>query len=93
VESLKDVVVLKLRGYLYKRVSLINIIDEASEVELVDLPPDELDIKRLQQGKVYVQEQVGLANRKILSKRKSDSSAPSCQCVLLPNGSMIRLRT
>jgi two-component system sensor histidine kinase KdpD len=44
-----------------------NIIDEASEVELVDLPPDEL-IKRLRQGKVYVPEQIGQAIEKFFRK-------------------------
>jgi len=44
-----------------------NIIDEASEVELVDLPPDEL-IKRLRQGKVYVPELIGQAIEKFFRK-------------------------
>ena len=34
----------------------INVIDEASEIELIDLAPDEL-LQRLKDGKVYVPEQ------------------------------------
>jgi two-component system sensor histidine kinase KdpD len=66
VESLKDVVA-QITGVLVQENVPDNIIDEASEVELVDLPPDEL-IKRLHQGKVYVPEQVGLAIEKFFRK-------------------------
>ncbi len=37
-----------------------SIVDEAAEVELVDLPPGEL-LKRLKEGKVYVPEQIARA--------------------------------
>jgi len=35
-------------------------LDEAAEIELIDLPPDELR-KRLDEGKVYVPEQAARA--------------------------------
>ena len=44
-----------------------SILEEAAEVELVDLPPDDL-IQRLRDGKVYVPEQAGEAVRKFFRK-------------------------
>jgi two-component system sensor histidine kinase KdpD len=66
VESLHDVVA-QITGVWVQESIPDKLIDEASEVELVDLPPDEL-IKRLRQGKVYVPEQVGLAIDKFFRK-------------------------
>jgi two-component system sensor histidine kinase KdpD len=37
-----------------------SVIDKAAEIELVDLPPDEL-LKRLKEGKVYVPDEAGRA--------------------------------
>ena len=66
IESLRDVVAQITAIWVHESIP-DNIIDEASEVELVDLPPDEL-IKRLRQGKVYVPEQVGEAINKFFRK-------------------------
>ena len=66
VESLRDVVA-QVTGVWVQESIPDNVIDEASEVELVDLPPDEL-IKRLRQGKVYVPEQIGEAIDKFFRK-------------------------
>jgi two-component system sensor histidine kinase KdpD len=44
-----------------------SILEEAAEVELVDLPPDDL-IQRLKEGKVYVPEQAGEAVRRFFRK-------------------------
>ena len=44
-----------------------RIFDEADEVVVVDLPPDEL-IERLQQGKVYIPQQAKLAARNFFRK-------------------------
>jgi two-component system sensor histidine kinase KdpD len=44
-----------------------SIIDLAAEIELVDLPPDEL-IKRLQEGKVYIPEQIAAATDRFFRK-------------------------
>jgi len=39
------------------------VIDQATELELIDLPPDEL-LQRLKEGKVYVPEQAARAIQK-----------------------------
>jgi two-component system sensor histidine kinase KdpD len=44
-----------------------SFIDSADEIELVDLPPDEL-IKRLKEGKVYVPEQIARATEVFFRK-------------------------
>ena len=44
-----------------------TFIDNATEIEIVDLPPDEL-LKRLQEGKVYVSEQIAPAIDKFFRK-------------------------
>jgi len=59
VESLRDVVS-QITGVWMRETVPDTIVDRASEVELVDLPPEEL-IKRLREGKVYVSEQIGRA--------------------------------
>jgi len=52
LESLNDVVA-QITGVTVKETIPDRVIDEASEIELVDLPPQEL-IQRLKEGKVYV---------------------------------------
>jgi len=59
LESLNDVVA-GITGVRQKETLPDRIYDEADEVELIDLPPDEL-LARLKSGKVYVTEQVGTA--------------------------------
>ncbi|HXY74006.1 MAG TPA: DUF4118 domain-containing protein, partial [Dehalococcoidales bacterium] len=59
IESLQDVVA-QITGIWIRETVPDSIIDRASEIELVDLPPEEL-IKRLKEGKVYVQDQVARA--------------------------------
>jgi two-component system sensor histidine kinase KdpD len=54
LESLNDVVA-QITGVTVKETIPDRVIDEASEIELVDLPPQEL-IQRLREGKVYVPE-------------------------------------
>ncbi len=44
-----------------------HVLDEADEIELIDLPPDDL-LQRLQQGKVYVSDQVGTAIERFFRK-------------------------
>jgi two-component system sensor histidine kinase KdpD len=44
-----------------------NAVDMATDIELVDLPPDEL-IKRLQEGKVYISDQVAPATAQFFRK-------------------------
>ena len=55
LESLNDVVA-QITGVQVSETIPDRVIDEASELELVDLPPDEL-INRLDEGKVYIPDQ------------------------------------
>jgi len=54
LESLNDVMA-QVTGILVRETLPDRIIDEASEIEVVDLPPPEL-LQRLREGKVYVPE-------------------------------------
>lgn len=59
LESLNDLVA-QITGVKQRETLPDRIFDEADEVELIDLPPDDL-LARLQAGKVYVPEQVSAA--------------------------------
>lgn len=59
VESLNDTVA-QIAGIQVRETVPDRIFDEADEVELVDLPPDEL-LNRLRAGKVYIPEQAAQA--------------------------------
>jgi two-component system sensor histidine kinase KdpD len=62
LESLNDVVA-QITGVLVRETIPDSVIDEAAEIKLVDLPPEEL-LQRLQEGKVYVPEQAARAIQK-----------------------------
>ena len=62
LESLNDVVA-QITGVVVRETVPDRILDEAHEIELIDLPSDEL-LQRLQEGKVYVPEQAAQAMRK-----------------------------
>src|SRR5581483_10612922 len=66
LESLNDVVA-QITGVTVRETLPDSIIDTADEIELVDLPPDEL-LRRLQEGKVYVPEQAQRAIQKFFRK-------------------------
>ncbi len=66
VESLNDIVTRISRVQVRETIP-DRVLALASEIELVDLPPDDL-IQRLRQGKVYVPEQAGRAIRNFFSK-------------------------
>lgn len=59
VESLNDVVQ-QLTGVTVRETVPDSVLDRADDIELIDLPPDEL-LERLQQGKVYLPEQASRA--------------------------------
>ncbi len=59
VESLTDVVA-QITGVTVRETVPDRVIDEAAEIKLIDLPPEEL-LQRLQEGKVYVPEQAARA--------------------------------
>ena len=66
LESLNDVVA-QVTGVVVHETVPDRVIDEASEIEVIDLPPDELLI-RLREGKVYVPEQAARAIEKFFRK-------------------------
>ena len=66
IESLNDVVA-QITGMTVHETIPDSIIDEVNDLELVDLPPDEL-IKRLADGKVYVPDQAQRAIREFFRK-------------------------
>jgi len=66
IESLNDVVA-KISRVHVRETLPDKVLELASEIELVDLPPDDL-LSRLREGKVYVREQAGRAIRHFFSK-------------------------
>ena len=66
LESLNDVVA-QVTGVVVNETIPDSVIDEASEIEVIDLPPDEL-LTRLKEGKVYIPEQAARAIRKFFRK-------------------------
>jgi len=66
VESLNDVVA-KITGVIVRETIPDSVLDRADEVELIDLPPDDL-LVRFREGKVYVPEQAEEALRSFFRK-------------------------
>jgi len=66
IESLNDVVA-QITGMTVRETIPDSVIDAVTDIELIDLPPDEL-IKRLQDGKVYVPDQAQRAIEKFFRK-------------------------
>ncbi len=66
LESLNDLVA-QITGVRQRETLPDRIFDEADEVELIDLPPDDL-LARLHAGKVYVPEEVGTAIERFFRK-------------------------
>ena len=66
LESLNDLIA-QITGTRQRETIPDHVLDEADEIELIDLPPDDL-LKRLQQGKVYLSDQVGTAVERFFRK-------------------------
>jgi two-component system sensor histidine kinase KdpD len=66
LESLKNAVV-QITGITMRETVPDSIIDETTEIELVDLPPEEL-LTRLKEGKVYIPEQAAMAMQDFFRK-------------------------
>ncbi len=66
IESLNDVVARISRIQVQETIP-DKVLELANEIELIDLPPDDL-IQRLRQGKIYVPEQAGRAITHFFSK-------------------------
>src|SRR5262245_62466693 len=66
VESLHDVIA-QITGVAVRETVPDRVLDRADEIELVDLPPDEL-LRRLEEGKVYVPDQARRAMESFFQK-------------------------
>jgi len=66
LESLNDVVA-QVTGVVVRETVPDRVLDEASEIEVIDLPPEEL-LTRLREGKVYIPEQARRAIQKFFRK-------------------------
>jgi len=66
LESLNDVIT-QITGVTVRETIPDSLLDQVSEIELTDLPPDEL-LVRLQEGKVYVPEQAAKAIQNFFRK-------------------------
>src|SRR5512141_368623 len=66
LESLNDIVA-QVTGVIVRETVPDLVIDQASEIEIIDLPPEEL-LGRLSEGKVYVPEQAARAIQKFFRK-------------------------
>src|SRR5437762_305345 len=66
VESLNDVVA-KITGVIVRETIPDSVLERADEVELIDLPPDDL-LERFREGKVYVPGQAEEALRNFFRK-------------------------
>jgi two-component system sensor histidine kinase KdpD len=66
LESLNDVVA-QVTGVVVRETVPDRVLEEASEVRLIDLPPDEL-LERLAEGKVYIPEQAQRAAESFFRK-------------------------
>jgi two-component system, OmpR family, sensor histidine kinase KdpD len=67
LESLNDLIY-QTTGIRQRETLPDHVFDEADDIELIDLPPDDL-IARLQAGKVYVAEQAGTAIERFFRKQ------------------------
>lgn len=66
LESLNDIVA-QITGITVRETLPDKVLEEADEVELIDLPPDDL-LKRLQEGKVYAPEAAQRAGQNFFRK-------------------------
>ena len=66
VESLNDVVA-QITGVTVRETVPDSVLDRADEIELIDLPPDDL-LQRMAEGKVYLAEQVARAKESFFRK-------------------------
>jgi two-component system sensor histidine kinase KdpD len=66
LESLNDIVA-RISRVRVRETLPDTVLELADEIELVDLPPDDL-LQRLREGKVYVRDQIGRAIRNFFSK-------------------------
>jgi two-component system, OmpR family, sensor histidine kinase KdpD len=66
LESLNDIVA-RITGTMVRETIPDSVIDNVTDIEVIDLPPEEL-LKRLKEGKVYIPEQAERAIEKFFRK-------------------------
>lgn len=66
LESLNDVVA-QITGTIVRETVPDSLLEQADEVELIDIPPDEL-LKRLTEGKIYLPQQAQQASKSFFRK-------------------------
>jgi two-component system, OmpR family, sensor histidine kinase KdpD len=66
LESLNDIVA-RITGTLVRETIPDSVLDNVTDIEVIDLPPEEL-LKRLKEGKVYIPEQAERAIEKFFRK-------------------------
>jgi two-component system sensor histidine kinase KdpD len=98
LESLNDLVA-QITGVKQRETLPDRIFDEADEVELIDLPPEDL-LARLRAGKIYVQQDAGtatdrffrkpnlLALRELALRRTTDRVQAAARASLATDGSI-----
>lgn len=67
LESLNDLI-FQITGVRQRETLPDHVLDEADDIELIDLPPDDL-IERLRSGKVYIADQAGTAVERFFRKQ------------------------
>ena len=81
-ESLNDIVA-QITGVVVRETVPDRLLDQAAEIRLVDIPPDDL-LQRLREGKVYVPEQAAMGCREVFQAGKPDRPArivaAPCRC-------------
>ena len=90
LESLNDLVA-QITGVRQRETMPDRIFDEADEVELIDLPPDDL-LARLKAGKVYVPDEVAHGRRALLPQAEPDGAARAGAAARRPTASTRRPR-
>ena len=73
LESLNDLVE-RITGVVVRETVPDHLLDEADEVEFVDLPPEDL-LQRLAEGKVYLPDQAARAVKQLLPQGQPDRAA------------------
>ena len=88
LESLNDVVS-GITGIRVWETVPDRVFDEADEVVIVDLPPDDL-LQRLKEGKVYLPQQAGHGGAQLLPQGQPASRCASWRCAAPPTASTTR---
>ncbi len=84
LESLNDLIV-QTTGVQQRETLPDHVFDQADEVELIDLPPDDL-LARLRAGKIYLQADAAHARGELFPQAQSHGAAGNCVAAGWPTG-------